>query len=149
MSLHIRNATKQDLKQVGQIDSQLFGADAYPPFVLRQLLDICGGLFKVALVGDELIGYAIAHYNAEDKIAWFLSLAVLPAHQGKGTGEGLIKTLLADVAAKGAEKVYLTVLAENSRGIRIYERLGFAVVFDEEDYYGDGVARLVMCKILH
>ncbi|MEJ8802437.1 GNAT family N-acetyltransferase [Pontibacter sp. H249] len=146
MALYLRAATVEDLKAVKAIDEALFGEDTYPLFALRQMLDITEGLFKVALLDDKVVGYAIGHYNSEAKQAWLLSLGVLLAYRGQGIGEKLTHTLLAEVEAKGANTSYLTVHPDNKQGINIYKKLGFVEHHSVSDYYGDGIPRLIMVK---
>ena len=142
----IRAATVEDLKAVKAIDEALFGEDTYPLFVLRQLLDITSSFFKVALLENKVVGYAIGHYHSEAKQAWFLSLGVLQEYGGQGIGEKLTKALLEGVEAKGGRESYLTVHPENKRGISIYKKLGFVEQKYVPDYYGDGVPRLIMVR---
>jgi [ribosomal protein S18]-alanine N-acetyltransferase len=146
MAALIRAASFEDLKAVKAIDETLFGADTYPLFALRQLLDITSSLFKVALLDDKVVGYAIGHYNAEVKEAWFLSLGVLKAYSGKGIGEKLTLTLLEEAEEKGAKASYLTVHPENKRGLSIYKKLGFEEREWVSGYYGDGVPRIIMVR---
>ena len=146
MQVTILPATVQHLKAVKAIDETLFGTDTYPLFALRQLLDIAGGLFKVAVVDEHIVGYAIGHYDSVSGDAWFLSLGVLPGYSGKGIGQELTSILIKEVEEKGAKRICLTVLPDNKYGIRLYERLGFVEDHLEDDYYGDGVARIIMVR---
>ncbi|MBC5991828.1 GNAT family N-acetyltransferase [Pontibacter cellulosilyticus] len=146
MQVNIRAATVHDLKAVKAIDETLFGAETYPLFALRQLLDITNGLLLIAEESDKIAGYAIGHYNAVQEEAWFLSLGVLPEVRGLGIGESLTKGLINAVEQLGAKCIYLTVHPSNMGGIRIYEKLGFVKDSAENDYYGDGSPRLIMVK---
>lgn len=147
-SIRIQPATLADLKTVKHIDETLFGADTYPMFVLRQLYDITAGLLKVAVVENQVVGYAIAHLDHETGNAWFLSLGVLPNFRGRGIGELLTKTLLQEVSTKGANKALLTVHPDNQAGISIYKRLGFKEKSTTPDYYLDNTPRIVMAADL-
>lgn len=146
MQAVIKQATVQHLKMVKRIDETLFGTDSYPLFALRQLLDISGGLFKVAFFDEDIVGYAIGHYDAASGDAWFLSLGVLPQNGGKGIGQQLTSSLLKDVEEKGAKCCYLTANPGNLHAIRLYERLGFVPDRLEENYYGDGISRIIMVR---
>ena len=148
MQHKIRPASKYDLPAIKSIDKQLFGSESYPSFVLRQLLDLCGSLFKVAVVEDSIKGYAIAQFDATTKRAWFLSLGVLANYQGQGIGRALLSQLLHEVELNGAEMMYLTVMPDNIKAIDLYSSLGFERLTIENDYYGDGAPRLVMVKTL-
>lgn len=53
-----------------------------------------------------------------------LGMALLPAWQGRGLGEKLLRHHLA-AAATRHERITLGVHPENTRAIRLYERCGF------------------------
>ena len=142
--LVIRTAEIEDLKQVKAIDQSLFKEDSYPVFALRQLLDITNGLMKVAVLEDKIVGYIIGHHNRDEQEAWFLSLGVLPHYRGNKIGEGLTVALTEDVAERGAKDIFLTVHPENKPGRSLYNKLGFKNHQTSEDYYLDGLPRLIM-----
>jgi ribosomal protein S18 acetylase RimI-like enzyme len=59
---------------------------------------------------------------------------VHPDHQNKGIGSGIIKSLLVE-AAQQRIPVSLKVLKVNRSAQRLYERFGFSVEEEAEDYY--------------
>lgn len=142
----IRKAELSDLRAVKAIDQHLFGKDSYPLFVLRQYYDISSDLLKVAEVSGEIAGYILAHYDLQQAQGWLLSLGVLPEHRGSRIGERLMSACVAEMAARGAHKLMLTVHPDNTPGIRIYTRLGFEVREELADYYLDDSPRLLMSR---
>ena len=54
-----------------------------------------------------------------------LHLGLDPAQRGRGLGGRLVETFLAQLRAAGVPGVHAVVLAENGRGGRFFERLGF------------------------
>jgi ribosomal protein S18 acetylase RimI-like enzyme len=52
-------------------------------------------------------------------------IELLPSHQGRGIGAGIIRNLLDRAAAQG-KRVSLNVLEVNTRAYQLYRRLGFA-----------------------
>ncbi|MEW6274780.1 MAG: arsenic resistance N-acetyltransferase ArsN2 [Bacillota bacterium] len=82
--------------------------------------------FFVVRILSEVAGVVGLEYYGE--CALLRSLAVVPAHRGKGLGRRLAARALEAAAAHGAREVYLlTVTAPN-----FFERLGFATT-DRED----------------
>ena len=76
---------------------------------------------KIVCLDGEPIGL-LKDYRAENE--WMLvQIQLLPEHQGKGFGEQLIRTVLAQAEAAGLP-VALSVLRGNPAR-RLYERLGF------------------------
>lgn len=140
----VRSATQADLAAVAALERAVFGAEAYPVFVLRQAFDVHGPHLLVAGAPGEVVGYTLGALGAGSATGWVLSLAVDPAHRGRGYARALSVAVLARLAAAGARRVRLTVDPANVPARALYEALGFVVVADEADYFGPGKRRLVM-----
>lgn len=94
-------------------------------------------LLLLASVGDDLIGYGLAHVMAvEDtwipdtwhtgpRIGEIESLSVLPSHRSAGLGSQLLGQLEAHLRGRGAIDLVLGALPGNSDAIRLYERRGY------------------------
>lgn len=82
----------------------------------------------VALVDDQIVGCGGLHAfeSPRRRHALSLGLSVTSPYQGLGIGERMMHVLL-DTASSwlGAERVELMVLADNTRAVRLYEKLGF------------------------
>ena len=80
-----------------------------------------------------------------------LGIAVRREWWGKGIAQRLLDYALAEASARGVRKVMLTVRADNSRAIALYERNGFSCIgkdsmlFCIDGAYHDG---LIFGKIL-
>ena len=67
------------------------------------------------------------------------------AAQGSGTGSALFTRVLAEAAAHGHDRLWLTVWEHNTRAIAVYERWGFSDVGDVPfDFAGVGQTDRVM-----
>lgn len=94
--------------------------------LLANYADAC-----VIYVADEAIGLCKA-YRSET--AWVLmQIQVAPAWQGRGVGADIIDALIAHAREEGL-LVTLSVLKGNPAR-RLYERLGFRVVAEDEHEY--------------
>jgi ribosomal protein S18 acetylase RimI-like enzyme len=56
------------------------------------------------------------------------NLGIIPAHRGKGLGTSLMVRALDGFRRAGLHRVYLEVTADNDGAIRLYRRMGFAIV---------------------
>jgi ribosomal protein S18 acetylase RimI-like enzyme len=83
-----------------------------------------------AFVGDALAGinaFSTESYSKKTAhVAHLGAMYVRESARGSGLADALMKNFL-DYAKGRAEQIVLTVEAENSRAIKLYERHGFAV----------------------
>jgi len=63
-----------------------------------------------------------------DGASYLSSIGTRPAWRGRGLGSLITLALARDSVASGFDLVYLGVYADNTRAIRLYERLGFATL---------------------
>ena len=63
------------------------------------------------------------------------TLAVAPADRRQGFATTLLRQVMAEAAAKGAQKATLEVRASNKSALALYERLGFHVAANRPGYY--------------
>ena len=91
----------------------------------------------LASVGEELVGYGLAHvmdaagtwaadtWVTGPRIGEIESLAVLPAHRGRGLGTRLMDRLEEELRLQGVTDLVIGVLAGNADAARLYERRGY------------------------
>lgn len=96
--------------------------------------------FAYPLADDNLIqlnGQAVGRMLVDRSTTEILlvDIALLPQFRGRGLGEYLIRRLLAEAMDTG-KAVRLTVLKTNQAAARLYQRLGFTFVADDEIYLG-------------
>jgi ribosomal protein S18 acetylase RimI-like enzyme len=94
-------------------------------------------ILLVAKVGDDAIGYGLAHVMEVDetwiadtwrtgrRIGEIETVSVLPAYRGGGLGTHLLDELERQLAAAGIDDLILGVLPDNTDAIRLYERRGY------------------------
>jgi ribosomal protein S18 acetylase RimI-like enzyme len=104
-------------------------------------------------VGDRLVGVA-GFYSLEDTksrhkaILW--GMYVTPEARGSGLATALVETLL-EQAGKEVEQIQLTVVSNNPRARRFYQRMGFVEYGLEEKalkYKGEYFDEFLMVKFL-
>jgi putative acetyltransferase len=81
----------------------------------------------VAIDRDTVVGWCdiFAHWAYALQHAGGLGMGVLFSHRGQGLGERLLRETLTKAAAKGITRVTLEARQDNTRAIKLYERVGF------------------------
>lgn len=98
--LVIREARKEDLTDVYDIETLSFGSEAYEPFLLQLYFNLARETFLVAEVEGRVIGYAIGVLTR-----WggghVISIAVHPSFRRMGVAEKLLRELLKRMRQRG------------------------------------------------
>ena len=89
--------------------------------------------FRVAEVGDEVVGYVklgppALPVRTDRRAVELRQLYVLKEHHGSGIAVALTDWAIEEGRRQGFEELYLTVLPENERAKRFYDRYGFQAV---------------------
>ncbi len=61
----------------------------------------------------------------ENDYAGLFDIVVSAQHRRKGYGQDICASLISNAAKYGAKKAYLQVIAENTKAIKLYKKLGF------------------------
>lgn len=75
-----------------------------------------------------IIGFAFIKrksHNLIERSVGELGICVIDAFQQKHVGSGLLKSLVSMARNEQFHRIYLTVIADNLRAIRLYEKNGF------------------------
>ena len=135
--MRIRSAGIEELPEVQQIEEACFNEERYPPDVLSAMLAEEG--FETFLAEDgELLGSATVNYRRDMVAAQLVSIAVLPAHRGKGVAKALLAEAEERVRRRGARRMVLQVNVLNVAAINLYLHEGYVLQGMIGDYYGDG-----------
>ena len=83
----------------------------------------------VAETGGELAGYVQLAGGSfrRTRATAYVVIGVLASAGGRGLGRGLLENAKRWAAAHGVHRLELTVMAHNTRAIRLYQRTGFSV----------------------
>ncbi len=146
MTTSIRKVQDADLSALVKIDSSLFGAESFPPFSMRQFINLCSESFFVAEKDGGMVGYAIVGIKPSSHDAWLLSLGVLKAHQNCGIGTNLLRACDEFCKISGINACRLTTDPDNTGAIKLYERFGFQKASEVRNYYESGDRKVMMIK---
>jgi ribosomal-protein-alanine N-acetyltransferase len=128
----IRPATPSDSPRLAELERICF-TDPWSPAGLRELLEGPQAIGLVALVGDVIVGYAIARWAADT--GEVLNLAVEPVRRRAGVGARLIDGLIDRLKALNIREVYLEVRESNGPARSLYLARGFGVAGMRRAYY--------------
>ena len=129
----VRAAVEEDLGAIHAIERASFG-DPWSLGGFRDLLDHPRAKLEVAIgAGNELLGYAVAWYVAdESEIA---NIAVAPGARRKGVGALLLDRILRAAAEFGAKTVFLEVRESNEAARKLYAAREFEIAGRRMQYY--------------
>ena len=92
-----------------------------------------------------IAGFALGRVVADE--GELFQIGVLPEFRKRGIAEGLLSSLLAKMAQRGAAKCFLEVRSRNAPAIALYEKCDFERISVRRGYYSDDDA-LIYCKNL-
>lgn len=145
----IDQSDNTQLARILEIEKQAFGKGALSEYVIVPMIRY-GKVYTAVAEDDDPIAcaYFMRDLN-EIGNAYLISVAVLPVFRGKDIGTELLKYAFSHLKRFGITKIRLTVDPANFTALSVYrEKLGFIVVDNSKDEYGEGEDRLVMEKSL-
>jgi mycothiol synthase len=86
-------------------------------------------LLWVATEAGEIVAVNVCGWKQYGDWGWVGSLGVLPGRRGRGIGEALLRTALAEFWRRGERRIALGVDADNPHATRLYERAGMRVFY--------------------
>jgi ribosomal-protein-alanine N-acetyltransferase len=147
-SAHIRRSRPADLDALWNLENHVFATDRMSRRSLRRLLASPSAVILVAQAGSALAGSAVVLFRANSRIARLYSVAVAPAHGGRGIASALIAA--AEKAARGrrCRSLRLEVRESNRAAIGVYRKAGFHQFGRHHRYYEDRGHALRFAKAL-
>ncbi|MGY1617496.1 GNAT family N-acetyltransferase [Geodermatophilus sp. SYSU D00691] len=136
-SLRVDAATPEDFPRIAELTAGVYRDEGLAPEeYLAELRDVAGRAQRAQLLvardGDAVVGsvalvldgdFGEITDSAEE--AAFRMLVVDPAARGRGVGELLVETCLAEARAAGKRRMVLSTDPKMVAAHRLYERLGF------------------------
>lgn len=165
MEILIRPWQKEDLPTVRRILWESW-MEAYRPFIpeedlrayheatyrIESLTHLYDSRFVHGFIGEAdgtAVGFARVHFHRNEKRLYLASLYLLPDHQGKGIGGGLLAAAERKTVAYGLPALWVGVMFQNERARRWYEQRGFRFIHQEPFRIGGTVVpHLIGCKVI-
>jgi GNAT superfamily N-acetyltransferase len=131
----VRPMREADLDAVLETTNDAFGAvieslfghrpemPIFPPRMVTYRIALDPAGCDVAVAGGRVVG---ANFSLlRGTVGWFGPLAVLPAAQGGGIAQELVKACLRSMFGRGARLVGLETFANSPQHLHLYQKLGF------------------------
>jgi mycothiol synthase len=96
--------------------------------------DLDPGLSYVAESGERIVGFLLARRWQEEAVGYVDILAVDPCQRRRGLGTAMLHSAFGRFAAAGLQEAQLGVASDNSRALRLYERVGMSPRFQFDTY---------------
>jgi len=132
-SVALRAMRVEDLSQVVGIEREAFAEPWRREDFEAELLIFTDSVLKVAVDGDEVVGYYVLWRVAGS--FHLANVAVRRDWRGKGVGRALVEDAVAEARAAGALRVTLEVRKSNLPARALYRKLGFVAVGLKKNYY--------------
>lgn len=94
--------------------------------------------------GDKLQGFALWHLSEIEKLAHLLKIAVTLELRSTGKSEDFWNRQIVTLRARGFDRVYLEVAANNGPAIGFYRKIGFRMLRKVKGFYKDGESAWTM-----
>jgi ribosomal-protein-alanine N-acetyltransferase len=130
-AIELRDMTEADLPAVMAIETDIYAF----PWTRGNFSDSIAAGYSCSTYtrDDELIGYSVVMFAADE--AHLLNLSIAATSQRQGHGSLLLQHLCGLSRRGGARAIFLEVRPSNLAGLRLYERHGFQRAGLRRDYY--------------
>lgn len=143
VKVEIRRMREADLDRVLEIERELFSLPWSRTSFLFEVSDSATSYAVSALDGEDLVGYAVAWFVADE--LHIGNVAVTGAWQGRGIGRALVAHMMGEAVRRSTTFATLEVRVGNVRAINLYRGFGFRGIAIRKGYYAkDGEDALVM-----
>jgi len=148
-SFKIEDVSLSQLPVIHELDKHCFGSNSYSFLVLRQLFELSGAFWSCVVIEGKLIGYLIAAQKGRSRdTAWLLAYGVEKKYRNHGLGIKLLNNLNSKCLNAGINKIYSTVIAENTSSMIAMNTAGYIIERKEIDYFGEKEDRLILSRDL-
>lgn len=129
----------QAIAQISQLETQLFGTNAWSANAIRQELNAPSRTYwadidPTSTDGTPAIrGYAGTWFDGYD--TQIMTIGVAPQHQHHGLGQALLQQIIYQATADHAKRILLEVRVDNTPALTLYANNGFTRIGLRKRYY--------------
>ena len=131
-----------DIDEVHVLEQEILAETAWSPAQFWSELAQEDRAYLVAESSGDIAAYG--GVMVRPPTADIQTIAVAPAHRGRGLARALLGRLLSIADAGACTEVLLEVRADNDAAIALYDSEGFEAIARRTSYYGPGQDALIM-----
>ncbi len=120
----IRKTRKNDLSRIMEIYQD---PTSYEPYIAKVYLEKEPDFGIVAEINGTIVGYIRIHPHYDS--AWLGGLYVHSEYRGRRIGRTLLQEAFTRIKSLGGKVTYIDVHLDNVSAIRLYEKLGFKIMY--------------------
>jgi ribosomal protein S18 acetylase RimI-like enzyme len=133
----VRPGVPADLDALLALECAVFATDRLSRRSFRHFMAAPRAALIVAAEGGRLAGYALILFRPRSAIARLYSIAVVPAHAGRGIGPMLLAAAESAARRRDCSTLRLEVHEDNATAIRRYRKSGYHLFGRHLGYYDD------------
>lgn len=151
--LFLRLANPDDIPQILELERSAHTAAHWNSAQYRAVIEstgVAGGGFVLVIAeaggdGQSLIGFLVARNLGPE---WELeNIVVAEGTRRQGSGERLLKEMIASAGKAGAEAIFLEVRESNVAARALYQKTGFRENSRRANYYAGPVEDAILCRL--
>lgn len=133
-SIEFQVATENDIPLLARLDNACFNS-SYDQVIFRFSMNMREKVRTayIATHNNQVIGKCHIRIDDGDKV-FIHDVCVPPEHQRKHYATSMVLQLLEMYKRQGFKIIYLDVLADNEKAIKLYERCGFKITAHHDFY---------------
>ncbi len=136
----ITEISTPELLKLERLEEQIFGKGALNRWTLPVIARY--GYLYVFSIADNIVG--AASYVSQNKTAFLVGFWIQEKFRNQGLGEVLLRDSLSQLTKESISKVEVTVSDKNKVALKLYEKIGFILSENLEDFYGPDESRLLL-----
>ena len=146
--LTVRRACVEDLDAIAKLERDSFPEDQVSRRSIGYFLRSPHMPVIAAAIDGELAGYALLSLRKDSQAVRVYSIAVDARFARRGVGSALLQACEKYARKHNKCQLTLEVRYDNAPAIALYEKWGFRLFGEHEDYYADGATALRYRKML-
>ena len=135
--LLIRTVEDRDLDPLVDLEEASFANDRLSRRRFQHWIKASNRVFLVAEKDRQLLAYGLVFLHKGTRLARLYSIAVSGLARGQGIGKTLLLALEEAAKEKGRLAMRLEVAKDNRHAIGLYEKSGYRIFGEYQDYYKD------------
>ena len=140
--------SESNLDQIIEIETLSFNTyDAFTKDDFQRWLGYNPDLCLAAVIDNRIVGDMISRVIGDK--AELASLAIYPTFRRREVGSALLEETIRRVKAYRIDHIDLEVRKTNLDGFRFWKKMGFKLMGEQPDFYGDGETALLMRRYIN